>query len=111
MLFAKAIYVIPNFFRAPRCITRNDKTPLEGFEEKNYAPEANSQRSTILQLADEMERLRLSTIDQFMSFSPEMLLRKGIANNTEISVLNLGYIIPGHESHHRKVLMERYLVK
>lgn len=97
-------------YRALR-FARNDKTPLAGFEEKDYAPEANAQHRTVLQLADEMERLRLSTIDLFMSFSPEMLSRKGSANNTEISVLNLGYIIPGHESHHRKVLKERYLAR
>jgi len=97
-------------YRALR-FARNDKTPLAGFEEKDYAPEANAHSRSIRQLAYEMERLRLSTIDLFMSFSPAMLSRKGSANNTEISVLNLGYIIPGHETHHRGVLSERYLGK
>jgi dihydroxyacetone kinase len=95
-------------YRALR-FARNDKTPLEGFEENDYAAEANAHRRTIQQLADEMQCLRQSTINLFMSFSPEMLARKGSANNTEISVLNLGYIIPGHETHHRGVLLERYL--
>jgi hypothetical protein len=38
-----------------------------------------------------------------------MLGRKGIANNNEISVAALGFVIAGHEMHHRKILVERYL--
>lgn len=95
-------------YRALR-FARNDKTPLQGFEEKDYAPEANAHARSMAQILDEMQRLRYSTIDLFTSFSSEMLLRKGSANSTEISVLNLGYVIPGHETHHRKVLNERYL--
>jgi hypothetical protein len=60
-------------------------------------------------LAGEMERLRQVSIDLYQSFTPEMLNRTGTANQTALSVLNLGYIIAGHESHHRKVLRERYL--
>jgi hypothetical protein len=95
-------------YRALR-FARNDKTPLHGFEENDYAPEANAQNRKIRQIVDEIERLRLTTIDLFVSLSPEMLNRKGLANNLELSVLNLGYIISGHESHHRKILTERYL--
>ncbi|MBA4054403.1 MAG: DNA damage-inducible protein DinB [Marivirga sp.] len=96
-------------YRALR-FARNDKTPLAGFEETDYAPEANAHGRTIVDIADEMERLRLSTVDLYRSFTTEMLLRKGTANNTEISVLNIGYVIPGHETHHTSVLKNRYLV-
>jgi len=95
-------------YRALR-FARNDKTNLPGFEENDYAPEANAKNRNIKQIADEMERLRQTTIDLFVNFTPEMLARKGLANNLELSVLNLGYIIPGHESHHRTILKERYL--
>lgn len=95
-------------YRALR-FARNDKTNLPGFEENDYAPQANAQNRKIKRIADEMERLRLTTIDLFVNFTPEMLERKGLANNLELSVLNLGYIIPGHESHHRAILKERYL--
>lgn len=96
-------------YRALR-FARNDKTPLAGFEETDYAPEANAHSRTIAEIADEMERLRSSTVDLYKSFTTEMLLRRGTANNTEISVLNLGYIIPGHETHHISILTNRYLV-
>lgn len=56
-----------------------------------------------------MVRLRASTIDLFDGFTPEMLTRKGLANNNELSVVGLGFIIAGHETHHRHVLVERYL--
>jgi hypothetical protein len=95
-------------YRALR-FARNDKTHLHGFEEKDYAPEAYAHGRTIAQIADEMERLRRTSVDLFASFTPEMLARKGYANNLELSVLTLGYIISGHESHHRKILKERYL--
>lgn len=97
-------------YRALR-FSRNDKTPLPGFEENDYAPLANAHGRTIAQLTNEMERLRASTIDLYSSFSPEMLRREGQANNNKLSVLNLGYVIAGHETHHRKIIVERYLRK
>jgi hypothetical protein len=89
---------------------RNDRTPLHGFEENEYAPEANAENRTMEEISNEMKTLRASTVDMFRSFSHEMLDRKGLANNVEVSVKNLGYIIPGHMMHHRQVLLERYLL-
>jgi uncharacterized damage-inducible protein DinB len=97
-------------YRALR-ISRNDKTPLPGFEENDYAPLANAHARTIAKLTDEMERVRSTTIDLFLSFTPEMLKREGTASNNRISVLHLGYIIAGHETHHRKIITDRYLKK
>jgi len=97
-------------YRALR-FARHDKTPLPGWEEKDYAPEANAGNRSLKRIADEMRHLRISTLDLFESFSEEMLSRKGIANNSELSVIALGFIIAGHETHHRKILQERYLSK
>lgn len=97
-------------YRALR-FARNDKTPLEGFDENDYAPQANASGRSLKKIADEMAHLRVSTIDLFNSFSEEMLVRKGTANKNEMTVAVLGFIIAGHETHHRKVLMERYLGK
>jgi hypothetical protein len=95
-------------YRALR-FSRQDKTPLPGFEENDYAPNANAEARTIAALAKEMKNLRVSTIDLFNSFSPAMLAHVGTANKANLSVLNLGYIIAGHETHHVKILMDRYL--
>lgn len=95
-------------YRALR-FARNDKTPLSGFEENDYAPQANAHSRSLVQLGEEMKRLRASTIDLFRSFTPEMIQRTGTSNNTELSALSLGYIIAGHDLHHRKIILERYL--
>lgn len=88
---------------------RNDKTPLSGFEENDYAPQANAQGRSLKKIADDMAHLRVSTIDLFEGFTPEMLTRKGTANKNELSVIGLAFIIAGHETHHRHILTERYL--
>jgi uncharacterized damage-inducible protein DinB len=106
MLDAERIFA----YRALR-FARNDETPLAGFEENSYAPEANAHSRTLQQIVNEMKNLRASTLDLFTGFTSDMLQRKGSANNTTISVINIGYVIAGHETHHRNVLTERYLKK
>lgn len=95
-------------YRALR-FARHDKTPLPGWGENDYAPQANASARSLKKLGDEMNRLRSTTVDLFESFTEEMLKRKGTANNAEMSVLILGFVIAGHEAHHRKILAERYL--
>jgi hypothetical protein len=97
-------------YRALR-FARNDKTPLPPFEENDYAVQANASGRTMRKIADELAHLRTATVDLFEGFTEEMLRRKGVANNNEISVLALGFIIAGHEAHHRRILTERYLSK
>jgi hypothetical protein len=95
-------------YRALR-FARKDQTPLESFDENQYAIQANANGRTIYRLAKEMQWLRETTIDLYESFNHEMLLCEGTASGKRISVLNLGYIIAGHDLHHRKILTERYL--
>lgn len=95
-------------YRALR-FARHDKTNLHSFEENDYAPRANAHGRTLAAIADEMSRLRASTIDLYRSFTPAMLAYTGTANNTEVSVVNLGFIIAGHQSHHCSILQQRYL--
>jgi uncharacterized damage-inducible protein DinB len=95
-------------YRALR-FARKDKTPLSGWEENDYAPLANAGNRSLEKIASEMNHLRASTIDLFESFTPEMLTYKGTANKNEMSVAVLGFVIAGHETHHRKILIERYL--
>lgn len=97
-------------YRALR-FARNDKTNLHPFEENDYAVQANASARSLKKIADELSHLRMSTVDMFEGFTEDMLKRRGVANNNEISVLALGFIIAGHEAHHRKVLTERYLSK
>jgi hypothetical protein len=43
------------------------------------------------------------------NFNKEMLIQRGIANNYEVTVLALLFIMAGHEAHHLRILKERYL--
>ncbi|HEY8512991.1 MAG TPA: DinB family protein [Cyclobacteriaceae bacterium] len=94
-------------YRALR-FARNDKTPLAGFEEKDYAPEANANNRDFAGLRNEFANLRRSTVDLFRSFTDEMMERVGSANNSQLSVRAVGYIIAGHMIHHCNILNERY---
>ncbi len=95
-------------YRALR-FARADTTPLEGFDENLYAPNSNVDPFKVKELVDHLKILRVSTVDLFMTFSDEMLNRKGLANESSCTVLALGYIIGGHALHHCNVLTERYL--
>ena len=95
-------------YRALR-FARNDKTPLASFDEQAYATHLNATGRNLRQIGDEMQHLRSSSVDLFESFTEEMLKRKGTASNNELSVVALGFIIAGHETHHCKILNERYL--
>lgn len=95
-------------YRALR-FARNDQTPLAGFEENDYGSQANASNRSLKKIADEMRRLRVSTIDLFEGFTEEMLTRTGTANDVELSVMAIGFVIAGHETHHRIILHERYL--
>jgi hypothetical protein len=91
------------------CFSRNDPTSLPGFDENAYAPEANASGRSIVEIGQELSILRQSTIMLFKSFSSGMLHRRGVANNSTMSVTGLGYVIAGHENHHLQILRERYL--
>lgn len=95
-------------YRALR-FARNDRTELAGFDEKEYVLQLNATGRNLTQIGDAMQHLRTSTVDLFESFTKEMLKRKGSANKNELSVVALGIIIAGHETHHCKILQERYL--
>jgi hypothetical protein len=95
-------------YRALR-FSRNDQTPLAGFDDEPYIAESNASERSLQSLLDEYQALRKATIEFFRNITPEMSLRKGIANGREISVRAVGFIIPGHEGHHLGVIRERYL--
>ena len=89
-------------------ISRNDKTPLQGFEQNDYVPFYEVAHRSVNSLLEEYELLRRSTIALFKNMSSEMLDRIGTASGGPSSVLALGYMIAGHEIHHWEVLADRY---
>ncbi len=91
------------------CFARNDKTELPGFDQDIFVDNDNANDRDFYELLLEMDVLRKSTIHMFKSFTPEALLRKGIASKNLISVRALGYLFSGHQLHHVNIIKERYL--
>lgn len=95
-------------YRALR-FARNDKTVLSGYDENLLAQNADTSRRNLLDMMEEFADVRKSTVQLFKSFTDEMLVRKGVAYQVEISPLHLGFQLIGHTFHHQRVIEERYL--
>ena len=88
---------------------RGEKQILPGFEQDDYVEEGFFNNRTIKDLLNEFIALREANILMFNSFSDEVLMRRGNANNNDFTVNALQYIIPGHVEHHLKILKDKYL--
>jgi uncharacterized damage-inducible protein DinB len=89
--------------------SRNDKTPLPGFEENDYVDNANANGRSIQDLLTELSAVRHSNLLFFKSLSDEQLKRIGTSSTYQLSARALGFVIIGHQKHHQKVFKERYL--
>ncbi len=95
-------------YRALR-FARYDTTELAGFEENSYVENSDSNSRSIMDLLNELSALRYATIALFKSFKTEQLLQIGTASGYRMSVRALGFATIGHQNHHQKVFIERYL--
>lgn len=95
-------------YRALR-IARNDKTPLQGFDETVLADNAKSERRTVERLVSELKLVRHCTVLLFDSLDDEALQRDLIVSGAQMSALAFGFTIVGHQKHHLKTIEEKYL--
>lgn len=95
-------------YRALR-FSRQDKTPLPGFDENQYVDQARIADRSWESLIDELKSLRKANELFFESLTEEQLEFDGVSNGQSIYVRALGFIIAGHCIHHMKVMKERYL--
>lgn len=95
-------------YRALR-FARKDQTPLPGFDENTYVPAGGFGRFTLADLASEWETVRRSNLALFRRLDSEAWTRRGVANDSPVSVRALAFIIAGHGRHHVAILRERYL--
>ena len=95
-------------YRALR-FARNDQTPLPGYEQNDYVRNADFDGRSLADMAEEFSTVRRATIQLFRPLNETEWLRRGKANENDISVRALAYIIAGHELHHMEVLRTRYL--
>jgi hypothetical protein len=90
-------------------IARGDKTPIEGFEQDGYIENSHANGRSFAELLREFELLRNANIIFFRNLRDGDWLRIGTANNIEISVRSLAWIMAGHIRHHIGILQSRYL--
>jgi DinB superfamily len=97
-------------YRAFR-IARGDKTPMEGFEQDGYIENSHANERSFAELLGEFELLRKANVFFFKNLEPADWTRVGMANNVEVSVRSLAWIMAGHIRHHIAILQERYFAK
>jgi hypothetical protein len=89
--------------------SRNDSTPLPGFDENHWAKEAPAVDRSPKDMLDEFLALRNATVHFFASMSSDALLREGVANGNTFSVAAMGFLCAGHLMHHLEVMERLYL--
>ena len=89
-------------------LSRNDKTPIEGYEQDDYVRFGPHAHVKLVDLVEEFTHIRRATISFVRQLDAEAWARRGVTNKYEISVRALAYVIAGHELHHRNILVERY---
>ncbi len=89
--------------------SRGFKTALPGYDQNIAAAGAEADSVSRAAHVDEFQTVRLSTISLYQNMPAEGWKRSGIANEKFITVGALAYIVPGHVTHHLKILRKRYL--
>jgi len=95
-------------YRALR-FSRNDLTPLAGFEQDDYVPTSNANNRSKQSILDEFISVRKATISLFENLDAPQLRTIGKASNSPMSVAAIGFICCGHQNHHVKIIQDNYL--
>ena len=90
-------------------IARGDRNNMPGFDQDEYMLSAPYNRLELEDLLSEFRLVRLSNIAMLRNLDEESWLRMGTANDAQITVRALTFIMAGHVRHHLGILRERYL--
>lgn len=90
------------------CIGRGEVTPLPGFDQNAYTPEARSGELSLSALIEEWVAVRQASLALFRNLPTNAWARRGTASDNPVSVRALAYIIAGHLIHHRNTLHTLY---
>ena len=95
-------------YRALR-IARGDQTPLPGFDQDSFVPNSGARARSRESIVNEYKSVREASLSLYRSFGEEQLLKQGTSSNATVSVGALGFMICGHQKHHRNKIREFYL--
>lgn len=92
------------------CIARGESQNLPSFDQNDYLLTAPYDRIELEDLLSELRLVRLANIAMLRSLDEEAWTRVGTANDNQVTVRALAFIMAGHVRHHMGVLRERYAV-
>lgn len=90
-------------------IARRDKQPLPGYDQDEYVKNSKYYKRSLKEIADEMLMLRAANLKFFKCLDETDLMERGTANEMEISVRAILYILAGHELYHINFIKDNYL--
>lgn len=92
------------------CFARGETTRLPSYDEAEYAAAAQpiASRRQLDDLIEELKAVRRSSMAFFNSLDDEHLQKTGLSFKGVYQVLAIGFILPGHQRHHLRILRERY---
>ncbi len=83
--------------------------PLPGYDQNTAAAGAKADGVAWAAHIEEFRRVRLATLSLFRNLPPEAWMRTGTASGKLFTVRAMAFIVPGHLTHHLKILREKYL--
>ncbi len=90
------------------CFARNDKSEQPFIDEALHASFARANDRKLEDIIEEYKVARRSFIMLFSTFNDEELQRTAVSFKGGYNVLSIGFMIPGHQRHHIKLLEDKY---
>lgn len=90
-------------------IGRGEREMLPGYDDDEYVRRGRFNRFSLQELLHNQSLVRQNTILLLRSMDEKDLLQRGNANGAEVTARAIAYIIAGHEIHHRRLIVDRYL--
>lgn len=90
-------------------IARREKQALPSFDQDLYVLNGNFNLRTLADMIYEYRLIRESNLLLFRSFDKSVYHYRGIAANSEVTVLGIMFMVAGHQKHHINILKEKYL--
>ena len=94
-------------YRALR-FARGDATPLPGFEQDDWVPQAGCAERTLAEMVELLRRVRAASLALFANLPEDAWRRRGVAAEAAIVVSAFPWVTAGHELHHVRVLRDLY---
>jgi uncharacterized damage-inducible protein DinB len=90
-------------------IARGDTRALMGFDQDVFVQHSYADERTLSSIVEEFELVRNSNISLFKNLNSNVLTTKGNANGYDVTPRAIAFMLAGHEIHHTKIILERYL--